>query len=255
MKMAHKRKWFGWGVLGLLLVLVVAGGSFVWWANDVPAPMADALTALESNAEVEVLEDRWLIFRPAAQDPSVGLIIYPGGRVDARAYATVAHQIAENGFLVVIVPMPLNLAITNANAATEVMAAYPQVERWAIGGHSLGGAMAARYVYTHPEIVEGLVLWAAYPAESDDLTAREDLVVSSIYGTEDGLATVEKVESSRGLLPPSSSFVAIPGGNHAQFGSYGDQSGDRPASISRDQQQGMVVEATLAVLHSLSARG
>jgi pimeloyl-ACP methyl ester carboxylesterase len=151
--------------------------------------------------------------------------------------------------------MPLNLAITNANAATEVMAAYPQVERWAIGGHSLGGAMAARYVYTHPEIVEGLVLWAAYPAESDDLTAREDLVVSSIYGTEDGLATVEKVESSRGLLPPSSSFVAIPGGNHAQFGSYGDQSGDRPASISRDQQQGMVVEATLAVLHSLSARG
>jgi predicted alpha/beta-hydrolase family hydrolase len=253
--MVHKRKWFGWGMLGLLLALVVAGGSFVWWANDVPVPTADALRALEANAEVEVVEDRWLIFHPAAQDPSLGFIIYPGGRVDARAYATVAQQIASDGFLVVIVPMPLNLAITNANAATEVMAAYPQIKSWAIGGHSLGGAMAARYAYANPGTVEGLVLWAAYPADSDDLTNREDLVVSSIYGTEDGLATVEKVESSRGLLPPSSSFVAIPGGNHAQFGSYGDQTGDRPASISRAQQQRMVVEATLAVLYTLNETG
>jgi hypothetical protein len=73
--MVHKRKWFGWGMLGLLLALVVAGGSFVWWANDVPAPTADALRALEANAEVEVVEDRWLIFHPAAQDPSLGFII------------------------------------------------------------------------------------------------------------------------------------------------------------------------------------
>lgn len=253
--MVRTRKWFVWSVLGLILALGAAGGSFWWWANDVPAPLADALKALETNAEVAVFEDRWLIFLPTAQDPSIGFIIYPGGRVDARAYAAVAQQIAGESFLVVIVPMPLNLAITNANAATEVMAAYPQIESWVIGGHSLGGAMAARYAYAHPGTVEGLVLWAAYPAESDDLTNREDLVVSSIYGTEDGLATVEKVESSRHRLPPSSSFVAISGGNHAQFGSYGDQSGDRPANISRAQQQRLVVEATLAVLYALTENG
>jgi hypothetical protein len=249
--MAGKRRWFLWGLLGFLLVLIVAGGGFVWWATDVPAPMPDAMAALESDDRVTVSQDDWLVFRPVDSEPAVGFIFYPGGRVDPRAYAPVARAIAAEGFLVVIVPMPLNLAVTNANAANDVIAIYPQVEEWAIGGHSLGGAMAARYVYTHPEAVGGLVLWAAYPAETDDLSQRQDLVIASIYGSEDGLATVEKVDSSRALLPAPSSFIAIQGGNHAQFGSYGEQSGDRPATISRQEQQDQVAQATIGVLRDL----
>jgi predicted alpha/beta-hydrolase family hydrolase len=251
MKMAGKRRWFLWGFLGFLLVLIVAGGGFVWWATDVPAPMPDAMAALESDDRVTVSQDDWVVFRPVDSEPAVGFIFYPGGRVDPRAYAPVAKAIADEGFLVVIVPMPLNLAITNANAANDVIAAYPQVEQWAIGGHSLGGAMAARYVYTHSEAVDGLVLWAAYPAETDDLSQRQDLVIASIYGSEDGLATVEKVDASRALLPVTSNFVAIQGGNHAQFGSYGEQSGDRSATISRQEQQDQVAQATIGVLRDL----
>jgi dienelactone hydrolase len=252
--MARTRRWWPCGAVVLLALLVIAGGGFVWWATNVPAPLPDALQALESSGEVEVRQEDWLVFQPTASNPTVGFIFYPGGRVDARAYAPVAEQIAASGFLVIIVPMPLNLAIADANAANRVIAAYPQIERWVVGGHSLGGAMAARYVYNHPGAVDGLVLWAAYPAESDDLSNRQDLVVTSIYGTEDGLATVEQVEASRALLPPASSFIAIPGGNHAQFGSYGDQAGDRPATITRAEQQGMAAAATLTVLHYLQAR-
>jgi pimeloyl-ACP methyl ester carboxylesterase len=170
--------------------------------------------------------------------------------VDPRSYAPAARTIAQEGYLVVIVPMPLNLAVFASDAAAEVIMAYPEVSHWAIGGHSLGGAMAARFAYSHPDDVQGLVLWAAYPDGSNDLSGRR-LPVSSIYGTLDGLATPEKIAASHALLPMTAEWVAIEGGNHAQFGWYGPQSGDNPATISREGQQRQVVAATLELLASL----
>jgi len=110
--------------------------------------------------------------------------------------------------------------------------------------------MAARFAYGHPAEVQGLVLWAAYPDSSNDLSHR-DLAVTSIYGTLDGLATTEKIDASHPLLPPTTEWVAIEGGNHAQFGRYGPQSGDNPATIGPKEQQRLVVEATLRLLVSL----
>jgi pimeloyl-ACP methyl ester carboxylesterase len=131
------------------------------------------------------------------------------------------------------------------------MDAYPEIERWVVGGHSLGGAMAANFADTQPERVAGLVLWASYPAESNDLSGR-DLPVVSVYGTLDGLATVEKIEASRPLLPADTEWVAIAGGNHAQFGWYGEQAGDNPAEIGRREQQAQTVAATAALLQKVS---
>jgi hypothetical protein len=244
-----RRRWvLGLGVVAALLVLGVAG--FVVWALWVPAPMAEAMAALDSDAEVAVDAGRWLVFASAATAPDTGLILYPGGRVDARAYAPAARAIAAEGYRVVIVPMPLNLAVLAPDRASEVMAAYPEVRAWAVGGHSLGGAMAARYADLNPERVAGLVLWAAYPAASNDLSGRE-LAVASIYGTRDGLATVEDIETSRALLPATTSWVEIEGGNHAQFGWYGPQARDLEPTISREAQQAQVVGGTVALLERL----
>jgi hypothetical protein len=215
--------------------------------------MPEALAALHSDAQVEVDTDPWLVFRPVGEDPEVGLVLYPGARVDQRAYAPAARALAQEGYLSVIVSMPLNLAFFAPDRAAEVMAAFPEIDYWAVGGHSLGGAMAARFAHQNPDTVGGLVLWAAYPASTDDLSGRS-LVVTSIYGTLDGLATEEKIEASRPLLPLDASWVAIEGGNHAQFGWYGPQSGDNPATISRAEQQEQVVAATLALLPDLADR-
>ncbi len=235
----------------LLLLLPILGlGGFVIWAQTTPVPLPQALSAPESDSLVQVTTDRWLVFSPVTQAPSCGLIIYPGGRVDPRSYAPTARAIAQQGYLAVIVPMPLNLAVFAADAASDVMAAYPEVSHWAIGGHSLGGAMAARYAYDHPVQVEALALWGAYPDSSNDLSAR-NLAVTSIYGTLDGLATKEKIAASHALLPPTTEWVAIEGGNHAQFGWYGPQSGDNPATISRENQQRQIVAATVKLLASL----
>jgi hypothetical protein len=244
------RRW--WWLLPLLAILAV--GGFVIWASTPAGPLPEALAALESDSEVQVETEPWLVFRPLADNPTVGLVLYPGGHVDPRSYAPAAHALAKDGYLVVIVPMPLNLAVFAPDRAAEVIAAFPTTGGWVVGGHSLGGAMAARFAYQNPEAVQGLVLWAAYPASTDDLASRP-LAVTSIYATNDGLATEDKIAASRPLLPGATRWVAIEGGNHAQFGWYGPQSGDGTATISREEQQRQIMAATLELLSSLAASG
>ena len=238
------------GLAALVALAVVVAVGFVVWALVVPAPMPEAVAAMESDAAVRVTTDRWLVFEPDGQAPETGLVLYPGGRVNPVAYAPAARAIAAEGYLVVIVPMPLNLAVLAPDRAGDVPAAYPEVQTWAVGGHSLGGAMAARYADLNPEQVAGLVLWAAYPAAGNDLSGRE-LPVVSIYGTRDGLATVDDIEDSRALLPAHTSWVEIEGGNHSQFGWYGSQRRDLEATISREEQQRQVVAATVRLLEML----
>jgi dienelactone hydrolase len=215
-------KW-RWLLLGLVLLLVVGSAGFVIWASDARQPMSEALAALEPDSQVDVThENGWYVFRPMAEDPTTGLIFYPGGKVDARAYAPYARAMAEAGYQVVITPMPLNLAVFNINATNDVIQAFPEVEHWAVGGHSLGGSMAARYVQSNPSQAEGLVFWASYP----DIDLSElPIQAVSVYATLDGLAEVETVEDSAARLPADAVFVAIEGGNHGQFGWYGVQSG------------------------------
>jgi hypothetical protein len=235
-------------VLVVLLALILFGGiAFViWGSNPLPAD-PQALSALENDSLVAIYDEPWLVFRPQSIEPTGGFIFYPGGRVQPEAYAPSARAIAESGYLVVIPPMPLNLAVFAPEVANQIIAAYPEVECWVIGGHSLGGAMAARYAYRHPQAIQGLVLWAAYPAESDDLSSS-DLAVVSIFASEDGLADEDTMLASRPLLPAGTSWVFIEGGNHAGFGWYGPQSGDNLRTISLEDQQEQVITATLDLL-------
>ena len=240
-------------LIGIAALVLAAIGAFVAWGLTPAQPMPEALSALATDAHVEVSLDRWIVFTPREGAFETGLILYPGGRVDPRAYAPAARAIAEHGNRVVIVPMPLSLAVFGANRAAEVMRAFPETTRWAVGGHSLGGAMSALFADNNRQAVRGLVLWAAYPAESNDLS-QAGLPVLSIYATSDGLATREKIDASRALLPSDTEWVAIEGGNHAQFGWYGAQAGDLPATITREAQQAQVVAATLRLLKAIEAQ-
>jgi len=236
--------------LAVLLLGVVAG--FVIWAENPLGPAPAALAALQSDAQVRVTTGAYTVFQPADGEPTTGLIFYPGGRVDARSYAPALHQIAAQGYLVVLVPAPLNLMVFAPGKAANVIPQFPAIRHWAIGGHSLGGAMAANFVYTHPGAVEGLVLWAAYPASSNDLS-QTGVKVLSIYGSED-MAGMGPFAASHALLPADTTWVVIPGANHAQFGDYGPQPGDNPASIDRASQQSQAVAATLEFLRSLAGQ-
>ncbi|HEY5728506.1 MAG TPA: alpha/beta hydrolase [Anaerolineales bacterium] len=234
----------------LLFVLVVGAYIFISWARNALPANDIALQALISDDLVEVTDESGLItFEPLDIQYDTGFIFYPGGRVDYRAYAPTLRQIAARGYFVALVPVPLNLAYLNTNAANQVIELYPDIQHWAIGGHSLGGVAASTFISGNPNDVDGLVLWASYPA--DDSLVNSEVRIVSIYGTLDGLSTGGEVEKSKALLPPRTLYVPIEGGNHAQFGSYGSQPGDNPATISAEDQWTQITEATVMFLESL----
>ena len=246
------KKIIRWALIVLVILLIVAAGGFLGWAKlSTARPQPEAMAALASTNEVEVSTDKWLVFAPKQTTPDTGFIFYPGGLVDPRAYAPLAQEIAAEGYLVVIVPMPLNLAVFGSGKATDVIESFPEIETWAIGGHSLGGAMASRYTHQNPSQIAGLALWAAFPPEGNALS-QMDLAATSIYGTGDGLVSAEEIEASRMRLPADTRFRAIEGGNHAQFGWYGPQKGDLPATISHADQQAQIVDGTVALLEQMS---
>jgi dienelactone hydrolase len=237
-------------LLGIIVaVLLLAGAAGYVWLSDLADPMPETEAAMVSSETVSVETEPWLPFSP--RDPATtGFIFYPGGRVSAEAYAPPVRELAEAGYLGVITPMPFGLAVLDASAADAVVAAHPEIERWVIGGHSLGGAMAAQYTAGQPDI-EGLALWAAYPPDGTDLSGS-DVLVASISASEDGLATPDEIEASAAQLPADTTFVEITGGNHAQFGWYGEQDGDGQATISREAQQEQVVSATLELIETVA---
>jgi hypothetical protein len=237
-------------IITVLLILTIILVGFVVWAETPPTPMLEAYEALESDPEVIVTTTNWIAFEPLISSKNVGFVIYPGGRVDFRSYAPMAHRIALEGYLVVIVRMPLNLAVFGVNIASDVIKSYSQISSWVIGGHSLGGTMAAQFAHENPSEVKGLVLWAAYPSSGTDLS-KNNLIATTIHGTNDGLVSSSQIEDSMDLLPVSTSRIEITGGNHAQFGWYGDQSGDNTATISREEQQNQIFNATLQLLEAV----
>lgn len=238
-------------LLIILAIIVLPLAGFLGWASFPLGPGEAALSALQSDGAVQVEQAQgWTVFRPQGNEPRTGFIFYPGGRVDYRSYAPLLKPLAEEGYLVVLAPMPLSLAVFAPDKADAIIAAFPGIEQWAIGGHSLGGAMAARYAFTHPGKVAGLALWASYPADTDNLADRQ-LAVVSIAGTNDGV-TRKLPEESAALLPKDTQWVIIEGGNHSQFGDYGLQPGDGVAEITPQEQWDQVVSATVELLKRIT---
>ena len=176
--------------------------------------------------------------------PAAGLIFYPGGKVQAEAYAPLMEACAERGILCVLMRMPGNLAVLDPNAADGIAAEYPEVTDWYLGGHSLGGAMAASCAAKHAEDYAGLVLLAAYSTE--DLRGS-GLRVLSVVGTEDGVLNREKYEQCRENLPADARELVIEGGCHAYFGCYGAQRGDGTATIGNREQIERTADAIAAL--------
>jgi len=236
-------------ILGIIVVITLSG--FAIWAETPLGPLPEVNMVLKSDLSVDFTDKHGLTFTPHGVNPTTGLIIYPGGRVDYRSYAPLAYNIAIQGYLVIIVRMPFNMAVFNANAANDIILHYPEIKVWVVGGHSLGGTMAAQFAYYHPTLIRGLALWAAYPALGTDLS-RSNVKVLTIRGTNDGLVSAVQIDKSLERLPKDTIRLEIVGGNHAQFGFYGNQPGDHEATISRNIQQSQIIGAMGQLLERAS---
>lgn len=237
-----KRRWTHmlWTALAAILLMAASGAVYlsVYYNHD-----ASAEPYLVSGESVAVIPISGGLMFDGPSDTRA-MIFYPGAKVEADAYAPLMYKIAEEWGDCFLVKMPANLAVLNADAAKDIQQDY-QYDQWYLAGHSLGGVTAATYLQEHPESFRGLILLAAY----SNGQLSEELQAVSIYGDHDGVLNREEYEKNRNNLPKNTDEVIIAGGNHAQFGNYGDQNGDGKASISWEDQQQQVLEALKSMVN------
>jgi pimeloyl-ACP methyl ester carboxylesterase len=209
----------------------------------------EGLLGLRSNATVSVDEGKDIVFTPRNVTPDTGVILYPGGRCDPRAYAPVMRSIAAVGYLVAIPNMPLRMAVLDADRASKIIEAHSGIRTWVLGGHSMGGAMAAAYAFKHPDAIQGLFLMGSYAARMHAIPDRS-LPVMMISGSHDFITRQSEVAAAPGRLPAHTRFVTIEGGDHYQFGNFANA--ELTAEINRSEQQQQAVTALLDFLKSLN---
>jgi len=133
--------------------------------------------------------------------------------------------------------------------ADRIISDNGKIKKWTIGGHSVGAIAAATYA-KQASIISGVIIWACYVDEVNRLD-NTALKVLSVTGSLDGRATPATVNENTKYLPQDTVFVEIEGGNHTQFGwidpspyPYPYLELDNPATITIEDQQKQIVEAT-----------
>jgi hypothetical protein len=227
--------------------------STLWLANSVRTKGVSQST-LRSTPNVSVVEtSSTLEFRSALAESKTALIFICGSGVAAQAYAPLLRLIAEKGFGVFVIKLPYRFAPLESHKETAiervdaVIAAHPAITRWVVSGHSLGAALACRVAQREPSRVAALVLIATTHPKDTDLSGL-NMPVTKVYASNDGVAPRDRILANRSLLPASTRWVEIEGGNHAQFGHYGPQLFDGHATITREAQQSQTRDALLQAL-------
>mgnify|MGYP001143540127 CR=1 FL=1 len=219
-----------WKIAACVLLAAVAlvATGFFWYVSDYYRAEDVALEVLSAGDNIEVRDDLTALSPSYPTDTAV--IFYPGAKVETAAYLPLLDQLRQTGLTCILVEMPFHLAIFDVNAAEDVMAQFPDIRHWYIAGHSMGGAMASQFAADHPDEIDGLILLGAY--------------LYGDYSPEDTLTVYGSLNQSvEDEIDYTENVVEIQGGNHAQFGNYGPQKGDAPATISAEEQQARTVEA------------
>lgn len=232
------------------ITLLLHGFAYFFVGKALPVETSEIL---HGSDKVDVDYTPWLQFSPREQTPKAGLIFHPGGYVDPEAYSQIMAFLAEQGVLVVVVAGPQRTPIADRFAADRVLAAYPQIQSWFIGGHSQGGAVANLYLRDRWQDtpIKGLIYLGYFSGDRHSL-AHINIPVLTIYGTRDGHAS--KFAPRHHNLPIDRRIVCIDGGNHGQFGAYGLHFGDQTSEISRCTQQVVARQSIIDFIEEILAR-
>lgn len=231
------------------LIAVIFSVCFISCKSYKPA--FDVENFYTEHDSIEFIDtESYLVLMPKDNTPGVfaeaGIIFYPGARVDYHAYLPFLTLCAEKGTACYIVKMPMNFAFLDSRAAEKFPILHPEIKHWYIAGHSLGGAIAASYLHRHQKNFDGLILLASF---STNDFSTSGIKVLSIYGSKDGVLKMKRYQKNKKNLPPEGNGltqIIIEGGNHSQFGDYGEQKGDQKPEITSQEQQQRTAEEIIA---------
>ncbi len=232
-------------LISLCAAIIVTGAAgFAYLSIYTPADDT-AVEAFAKSDGAKVTKFDGGYFVDGAGD-NTALVFYPGAKIDSKAYLPLMKKLADGGVDCFLLDMPMHMAIFDMNAADKITDNY-KYDTLIVSGHSMGGVAAAKYAADHDN-VDGVVLLASYPTSQ----LPEPTALLSIYGTEDKVLELKAYEESKKYFPSNSKEVVIEGGNHAQFGNYGEQAGDGTAAISREEQQSQTAKAILEFTKKIS---
>lgn len=217
--MKNESKKTRWLLFTVFVVFGLSAGIF-WYLHDVYQSDVSVQEFMQKSEAVTIMEIKDGLFLDGP-GKDTAMIFYPGARVGYEAYLPLLHSLSEKGLDCFLVKMPFHLA------------------------------MAASYASGHLEELDGLILLAAYPTKP---LQADTFSVLSVYGSEDGVLNMEKLESGRAWMPDAYEELCIEGGNHAQFGNYGEQKNDHPATISRSRQQDETAAAILNMIQQTTKK-
>ncbi len=222
-------------VIALILTAII--GCVIYLA--VPFKQEDIVFKLLESSEI-TSEENNVTTIDTGNDSTTGIIFYPGAKVEANAYLPLFENVAkQTNAICYLVDMPFNLAFLDVNAAQDIIDANPEIEKWYMAGHSLGGGMASDFASDNEEIIDGVIVLGSYVY--GDFPTENSLTV---YGTFNS-----NIENG---IDYTDNIVIIEGGNHAQFGNYGKQPGDPDATITAQEQQDITADA---IKEFLTAQG
>lgn len=171
--------------------------------------------------------------------PIKQVLIIPGGKVEPESYEYLAISLAINGYNVTIAKPLFNLAILTPNYYNRFLS--NSLDNVVIG-HSLGGTVGS-IMSNSNHLVSYVVFLASYPIF--DVSDKETLIITA---ENDLVLDASKIEENKGFLNESYQYLSIAGGNHAQFGWYGNQKGDGQATIDTITQQDLIITEIISLL-------
>lgn len=231
-------------MLGVILgVVLIAFGIFVATPYQPDDTAKAVLSADDSNVQIDRSVDDQIAFVP--KNPVAGYIFLQGARLNYESYAPLMKQLAEKGILCVDCHFFLNMYPNSDLKTDEIMARFPQVKNWYIGGHSMGAKIALSYANKNPERHKGVIVMGCNPDE--DMT-QSSLSLLTFYAENDGLVPPSEYDDFKDKVPVKNMHVEIKGGCHANYGNYGEQWMDGTPTISHEEQQKQVVDAVVAFL-------
>lgn len=240
-----KKKYTRRRIFCLILILLVIG--FLGWISYSYQSQEIDKSILQSNSIIEVAENNdFYSFTPKNRYDKI-VLFFPGALVDPKAYTPLCKRISEKGYKVFLIKMPWRLAIYGYNKPKELCLFADTTKQYILVGHSLGGKMAAQFVYENPGLIDKLILIATIHPKDIDLS-KIKIPILKIYGSKDGIQKVDAIVNNKPKLALNTTYILIKGANHAQFGYYGFQLGDYVADITREQQQQITFDAMLSFI-------
>jgi hypothetical protein len=221
MKSRTLKRILGYSLLGIFIIML-GYSTLIYRADE---------ELIEDVQGYEAVQGSYVFY---SEDATANVVLYPGGLVHPEAYLELGSKLSKSSFNVYIPKMPFHFPLMDSDIVFKI--GLDETLPTFIGGHSLGGVAASRAVNRHKDAFDGLFLLASYPDESVDLSDSQ-IPVLSLIASNDGIMNMEAYqEGVHRLNQDTFNQVSIPGGNHAYFGSYGEQSGDNEATITRTMQ-------------------